>query len=261
MTGLEVRNLTCGYEGKPVIEHIDCAVRPGEVLCVLGPNGVGKTTFFKTLLGALPRIGGEILWNGVSVNWRHNRTRARLIAYVPQTHSPPFPYRVREVVVMGRAAHIKPLQSPVRADYEICDTILEKLQLSYLRDKIYTQISGGERQMVLIARALAQQPLLLMMDEPTANLDYGNQMRVLQLALTLAAEGLMILMTTHSPDHAALCAAKVALFQKDRPFLLGSPEQILTEDNLRSAYGVCVKMFSYKNKQDKEIKVCAPLLE
>ena len=257
---LETKALACGYGKSAVIGGIDLVVEPGEVLCVLGPNGVGKTTFFKTILGFLPRLSGQVLWNGAPLNLQNNRQRAQVLAYVPQTHAPPFPYSVREVVVMGRAAHLKPFQNPAKADYELCDDMLDKLMIGHLRHREYTRISGGERQMVLIARALVQQPALLLMDEPTSNLDYGNQVKVLKQVLDLAGEGLVVVMTTHSPEHAAICATRVALFQQEGPVLQGPPGDVIREDVMRQAYGVDVKLFEYEDGRGRTVKACAPML-
>jgi iron complex transport system ATP-binding protein len=257
---LEIKNLVCGYGGRPVGDPISLTVRPGEVLCVLGPNGVGKTTFFRTVLGFLPPLDGTALWKGVPIHSGSHKERARLVAYVPQTHAPPFPYRVREVVVMGRAAHQPAFRDPSPADYDICDEMLRRLKIEHLRDRIYTKISGGERQMALIARALAQQPALMLMDEPTSDLDYGNQLKVLRQIVDLAGEGLAIMMTTHSPDQAALCGTTVALFQAGGPMLLGRPDEIINEENLKTAYGVDVKMFAYLDERGRRVKVCAPMM-
>ena len=256
----EVRGLSCGYGGRALVKDINMKVAAGEVVCVLGPNGAGKTTFFKTILGYLPCVSGEVLWNEKALALQNARQRAQVLAYVPQTHAPPFPYSVRDVVAMGRTAHLKPFQSPTASDYELCDEMLGKLKLSHLCDKAYTRISGGERQMVLIARALVQEPSLLLMDEPTSNLDYGNQVKVLQQVLDMASEGLAVVMTTHSPEHAAVCAGRVALFQTGKPILLGTPDEVICKEVLREAYGVDVKMFEYLDGRGRRVISCAPVL-
>jgi iron complex transport system ATP-binding protein len=261
MTGLEVKNLACGYRGRAVIGNINLTAEPGEVICILGPNGVGKTTFFKTVLGLLPPLAGQICWWNNPVHFSSNREKARFAAYVPQTHTPPFPYLAREVVVMGRVSHLPVYKNPGKKDYAVCDTALERLRITRLANRAYTTLSGGERQMVLIARALVQEPAFLMMDEPTSNLDYGNQFRVLKQIIRLAGEGLVILMTTHSPVHAALCATKVVLFQAGKPVETGKPEDIITEANLRAAYGVDIRMFEYVNSRGRTVKICVPIME
>ena len=167
---LEINNVSCGYHHGTVVKDISVGLTSGEILCVLGPNGVGKTTLFKTILGFLRPQGGEILLDGENVRTWPRRRLAMVIGYVPQAHTPAFPFRVLDVVLMGRTAHIGLAASPAKADVAVAETALDVLGVSFLRDRIYTEISGGERQMVLIARALAQQPRFLVMDEPTANL-------------------------------------------------------------------------------------------
>lgn len=257
---LEVKDLACGYGQKTVVNGVHLTLESGEVLCVLGPNGIGKTTFFKTLLGLLKLKGGEILLNGENtLNWSKKRL-ARAIAYVPQAHTPPFPYKVLDVVVMGRTAHMGIFSTPTREDAEIAEDSLRSLNIYHLKDRVYTEISGGERQLVLIARALTQQPEILAMDEPTSNLDLGNQVRVLRQIKKLAERGLGIIMTSHFPDHAFLCSTRVALLKQNNVILTGSVDQIITEENMFSAYGVRVKIATVDNDLGEPVKTCIPML-
>lgn len=257
---LEVKNAVCGYGMKSVVKDISLKVTNGEILCLLGPNGVGKTTFFKTILGFLKIQKGEILLNGENItNWPKNKL-AKVIGYVPQAHTPPFPFSVIDTVVMGRTPHIGNLSSPSKKDIEIAEEALDRLKILYLKDKIYTEISGGERQMVLIARALTQQPEILIMDEPTSNLDFGNQIRVLKQINELSKSGLGVIMTSHFPNHAFLCSTKVALMQKNNDFKVGKVDEIVTEENLKAAYGINVKIIDTQIDKDKILKSCIPLL-
>lgn len=256
---LEVNNLVCGYHAKPVVKNISLSVEEGEILCLLGPNGVGKTTFFKTILGFLKPYGGEILLNGENMaKWSRKRL-AQAIGYLPQNHIPPFPFSVRDVVVMGRTAHLGLFASPSKKDLEIAQEVLDTLGITHLEERVYTEVSGGERQMVLIARALAQQPDLLIMDEPTSNLDFGNQIKVLKQINNLAKKGLGVIMTSHFPNHAFLCSTKVVLMQKGNLFWVGSSQEVVTEKNLGEVYGIKVKIAAVKNGGE-EIKACIPLL-
>lgn len=257
---LEINDLTCGYQKKIVNEDISFCIDSGEIICLLGPNGVGKTTLFKGLLGLVDVMSGRIFINGEDIRHWNSRRLAKTIAYVPQAHTPPFAFSVQDVVIMGRNAHIGSFSKPTREDVRIADEILEKLGITYLRDRIYTEISGGERQMVLIARALAQQPAFLVMDEPTANLDYGNQVRVLSQIKELAASGLGIIMSSHSPDHAFLCSTKVALFLQDRTLLIGSPMEIITEENLAHAYGVEINIINSRLSNGRHLQLCTPVI-
>ncbi|MDO4554929.1 MAG: ABC transporter ATP-binding protein [Lachnospiraceae bacterium] len=166
---MKITNLSCGYGTKTVLKDVSFFLNPGEIFCILGPDGIGKTTLFKTLLGLLPPVSGNILIHDTPLSHFSNREKAQLMAYVPQSHTPPFPYTVHQVVVMGRTAYLGLFRAPGKKDIQIADNILEMLGIVSLRDRIYTELSGGERQMVLIARALAQQPDILLMDEPTAD--------------------------------------------------------------------------------------------
>jgi len=257
---LEVKNAICGYGTKKVVENISLCVKSGEILCLLGPNGVGKTTFFKSILGFLKLLDGEILLNDESIKKWSKVKLARVIGYVPQAHTPPFPFTVIDVVTMGRTAHLGMFASPSNEDRQIAEEALETMCISFLKDRIYTEISGGERQMVLIARALTQNPEILIMDEPTANLDFGNQIRVLEQINRLSKNGLGVIMTSHFPDHAFLCSTKVALMQRGNVFKVGSVDEIVTEENLKSAYGIDVKIASTVNDKGGVIRSCIPLI-
>jgi ABC-type cobalamin/Fe3+-siderophores transport systems, ATPase components len=257
---LEVKNAMCGYGTRIVVKDISMNVSSGEILCLLGPNGVGKTTFFKTILGFLKLKGGEILLDGENIhNWSRKQL-AKTIGYVPQAHTPPFPFKVFDVVLMGRTAHLSMFASPTKEDVNIAEEAINTLKMSYLKDKIYTEISGGERQMVLIARALAQQPKILIMDEPTSNLDFGNQIRVLEQINRLSEKGLAVVMTSHFPNHAFLCSTKVAFMQKNNIFTVGNVDEVVTEDMLKEAYGINVKIITTLNSNGEQMKACIPMI-
>ncbi|AGL03090.1 ABC transporter ATP-binding protein [Desulfoscipio gibsoniae] len=257
---LEIKHASCGYGKQNVVEDISIKLESGEILCLLGPNGVGKTTLFKTILGFLKLRKGKILLDGENVHGWSRRRLAKALGYVPQAHTPPFPFKVIDVVVMGRTAYLGIAGAPSLADLDIAEEALDILNVSFLKDRIYTEISGGERQMVLIARALAQQPEILVMDEPTSNLDFGNQIRVLEQINRLSQKGLGVIMTSHFPDHAFLCSTKVALMQRNNVFTVGSVDEVITEKNLKAAYGINVKITHTCNNKGEPIKTCIPLL-
>ncbi len=236
---LAVEALSCGHGGRPLLTGISFAVAAGEILCLLGPNGTGKTTLFKTILRLLPAMAGTIRLGGEDVaHWPAKRF-ARSIGYVPQAHLPPFPFAVLDVVAMGRAAHLGPFQSPSRADEAIARDALDSLGIGRLGDAAYTEISGGERQLVLIARALAQHPAVLIMDEPTSNLDFGNQIRVLEHVRALADHsGLAVILTTHDPNQALLYGDGVAAIGRDGGLVVGAPDAVVTAAYLHQTYGV-----------------------
>lgn len=258
---LEAQNVVCGYGENVVVNGVSFSVRSGEVCSLLGPNGVGKTTLFKTMLGFLKMKGGDIQLDGESVKKWPKRKLARSLGYVPQVHDPPFPYKVMDVVLLGRMSHIGFFASPGKEDRDVAEHTLEILGVPYLRDKVYTEISGGERQMVLIARALVQEPDFLVLDEPTSNLDYGNQVRVLQHINALAAKGLGILMTTHQPEHVFMCPGKVALMQRGGGFSFGTPEEVVTGEHLMEAYGVEVEIASVPVRGGTYQKTCVPVMQ
>ncbi|MCW5604389.1 MAG: ABC transporter ATP-binding protein, partial [Burkholderiales bacterium] len=178
---------------------------------------------------------------------------------VPQAHAAFFPFTVREVVLMGRTAHLGVFSSPSRSDREIAQAAIERMRLAKLADSIYTRISGGERQLTLIARALAQEARIVILDEPTANLDFGNQVRVLQHIRSLARSGIGVLLSTHDPDQAFVCAHRVAMLHAGRLSRLGPPDEVISSESLREIYGVEVDVARVTTGGDSR-RVCIPML-
>ena len=256
---LKVENLCCGYAKKTVISGISFALDCGDLLCLLGPNGIGKTTLFKTILGLLPPQGGSVLLNGIDTKLMSRKEFAAQVGYVPQAHTPPFSFSVIDVVTMGRVAHLGFFSSPTAKDRSIAEDALRRLSISGLRDKVYTEISGGERQLVLIARALTQAPKVLIMDEPTSNLDFGNQVRVLDHIRQLAKGGEVgVIMTTHYPNHALRFASKVAVLGSKDFFTIGKPEQVITSQYIQDAYGVSASIVNFPAETGGDVRVCIP---
>jgi iron complex transport system ATP-binding protein len=254
---LEARDLDYGYRGHVVGRGANLALSNGEVVCVLGPNGGGKTTLFRTLLGLMPPLGGQALLDGVEMSTRSRSEIARMVGYVPQAHLGYFPFTVEDVVLMGRTAHLSPFAVPSRRDREQALTAIERVGLAHLADAVYTRISGGERQLTLIARALAQATPLLVMDEPTASLDFGNQVRVLETIVRLAQEGIGVLLSTHDPDQVFLCADRVALVHRGSVTDIGPPERGLSAQVLRDLYGIDVEISTIRIG-GKPRRVCIP---
>ncbi len=255
---LAARGLAIGYRGATIGRGLTLDVKRGEVVCLLGPNGCGKTTLFKTLLGLIPGHGGQVELDGRPIADFTRAEFARSIGYVPQASAAYFPFGVLDVVLMGRASHIPTFSSPSEQDRAAARRALDTLGVSRLADKLYTEISGGERQMVLIARALAQEPELIVMDEPTASLDFGNQTRVLAHIRGLSAAGIAVVLSTHDPGHAFACADRVAMMKDGGIVALGSPESVVTPSNLRDLYGVEVTV-AWIAAAGRH--VCAPYLE
>ncbi len=239
---LNVERLAIGYGGKAIVRDVSFTLAPGQSLCVLGANGSGKTTLFRTLLGLMPSLGGSISINGAELSALSRTDIARAIGYVPQAHATFFPFSVREIVLMGRAARIGVFDAPSAKDRDAAHAALDTLGLTSLADRAYTDISGGERQLALIARALAQDPQVLILDEPTANLDLGNQVRVLEQLLKLARSGRALMFASHDPDHAFACADRALVLHQGAVAALGAPQETLTPALLQSVYGVAVEI-------------------
>lgn len=257
---LEVRDASCGYDRRrPALTNVNLAVSSGEVLCVLGPNGVGKSTLFKSILGLIPLLGGQALIDGEDISRWSPARMADVAAYVAQSHTPPFPYQVKDVVMLGRVSKVGPTGTPGVEDVRVVEGAMEDMGIRDLRDVPYTDISGGELQLVMIARALAQQPKMLVLDEPTAALDYGNVVRVIGKVRELAARGYAVVMTTHSPDHAFMCDSKVALLQRGLPMVFGDATDVITERNMRQAYGINVRVVEFANPGGGVTRMCAPV--
>ena len=241
---LQVRDLAFGFPGRTIGRDIGFSLADGEVLCVLGPNGGGKTTLFRTLLGLLEKHSGSIAFQGSSLENLTRREIARRVGYVPQGHAAYFAFTVREFVLMGRTAHLATFASPAKKDFQVVNAALESLGISPLAERPVTEISGGERQLALVARALAQEPRLLVLDEPTASLDFGNQIRVLERLAALAAAGIAILFSSHDPDHAFLCATRALLLAEGRVLEIGRPRDVIRPDTLERLYRVSVQVLA-----------------
>ena len=251
----EVKNISFDYDGEEIFSDISFSIGKGDVLCILGPNGTGKTTLIKCLNGLHDIKSGEIFINGENMKKLSFKQISKHIGYIPQSHVPSFPFKVFDVVLMGRAPYLNLTDSPKNEDIEIAMDALETLGIEDLKDKEYTNLSGGERQLVFLARVLCQKPDILILDEPTSHLDFGNQIKLLEIIDNLANTGLSIIMSSHFPDHAFLSSTKVAIM-KDKKFIdFGTPDDVVTEDNLKKAYSIDVKLIELDNKR----KVCVPM--
>jgi iron complex transport system ATP-binding protein len=237
---LEARALAIGYDRRIVASGIDLTVKRGEILCLLGPNGAGKTTLFKTLLGLIPATAGEVHLDGRPLPALSRAEVARAMAYVPQAQHLEFAYTVLDVVLMGRTAHLGPFAGPRPADHVRAHAALASLGIDDLATADVNRISGGQRQLCLIARALAQDAPLLVMDEPTASLDLGNRLLVLDRVRTLRDAGYGIVFSTHDPDQARELGNHVAVIADGRLAAHGRPDETLTAAMLSAVYGVSV---------------------
>jgi iron complex transport system ATP-binding protein len=238
---LSGHDLTIGYTDHTVGRGLDVSFRTGEVLALLGPNGGGKTTLLKTLLGLLKPKAGEVRLGERSLRDYSIRERARIVAYVPQVHIGTFAFTVETVVLMGRTAHGNLVSRPSAHDREVAATTLERFGIARLSQRPYTMISGGERQLVLLARALAQEPQFIVLDEPTASLDFGNQGKVMREIRALAESGHGVLFTTHDPNHALRAADRAYLLRKGTRIAEGPVATVLERTQLEALYGAPVE--------------------
>ena len=260
---LTVESLKFYYSrNQVVLKDVSFKLKLHDILCLLGPNGTGKTTLLRCLLGLNKPARGIIRINEKDITRTSSGQKAQYMAYVPQATSMAFPYDTEEIVLMGRTAHLKLGSSPTPKDRQICREAMESLGILHLEGKSFNNLSGGERQLVLVARAMAQQARILIMDEPTANLDYSNQVRILRIINQLAEQGYSILMTTHFPDHAFLASNRVILMRDGLIMADGTPEDIVTSENLSKLYQtrVCVTEATLYPDQDKA-KVCIPIIK
>ena len=258
---LEVSHLFCGYEkSSPLVKDVTFTIGSGDICCILGRNGVGKSTMFKTLLCLLPPLGGRILLDGEDITkWRAEKL-ADHVAYVAQSHTPPFPYLVEEMVMLGRMNHIGVFGKPKAKDEKIVNDLIHDLGIDYLKGRAYTEISGGERQMVMIAKALAQEPKILILDEPTANLDYGNKVIVLEAIKSLSERGICTIFTTHDPEQALLLDSETAVIIPGEPVVFGSSRVVVTEKNLKRAYNATIRVVEILDDGGNPVRVCLPML-
>lgn len=252
---MEMENASFSYSGKEkIFQDINLSINKGEVLCILGPNGTGKTTLIKCLNCLLKLNTGNIFLSGEDIYSFNKTDLARQIGYIPQGHNPVFPFTVLDVVVMGRAPHLSSMSSPSQNDYLIAQESLKKLNMDRMMHNPYTELSGGEKQLVFFARVLAQKPDILLLDEPTSHLDFGNQMRTLKIINKMANGGFTVVMTSHFPDHAFISADKVAIMKDCHIIDYGTPEEVITEENLERAYNIGVKIMDL----DHGRKICIP---
>jgi iron complex transport system ATP-binding protein len=258
---LTVQNLTFSYPGVPtlpIFREVSFSVDASNVFCLLGPNGTGKSTLLKCVANVLQGWHGTILLGDKNISHLRPAEVAKGIAYVPQNQVSAFPFLVHDVVVMGRAPHLSIFSSPTRSDREIAYNAMKTVGILHLAERPCTMLSGGEWQLTLIARAMAQEPRVMILDEPTSHLDMGNQVRILRVIRSLAKKGLAIVMASHFPDHAFIAATEAAILDDGRMIRKGPPDEIITAENLGKAYGIEVKVLQVGEGVNR--KACFPSL-
>jgi iron complex transport system ATP-binding protein len=253
---LVARDLAFGFARQPVGEGLDLELKAGTVWCLLGPNGSGKTTLLRTLLGLLAPLRGEVLVDDVPILALSARERARKLAYVPQASEGDLEFSVEEIVAMGRVAHGGLLAGPSVADRQATHAALDRLGLMALAERPLGELSGGERQLALIARALATEAALFIMDEPTANLDFANQARVLRQIAGLREAGVGVLFTTHHPDHALRAADHALLLKDGRVQAQGASAATLNSRNLSALYGCAIDVVDIPLRGGATARAC-----
>ncbi|OUN85557.1 iron ABC transporter ATP-binding protein [Flavonifractor sp. An52] len=255
----EIHDLNFSYPGgPPVLEQVCLTLKEGEILTVLGPNGAGKSTLLNCMMGLLPTQAGAVRLCGRDITAMSEREIARLAGYVPQNHTPVFDYSVLEFVLMGRAALLSPLARPGPEDWREAEQALEAMGLSHLAHRPYTDISGGERQQATVARAIVRHPKVVLFDEPTAHLDFGNQLRVLRMVRRLSEEGYATVVTTHNPDHAILLGGTAAVLDRQGCLRSGPAEELLTEELLRQIYDTQL-LVRYNQELGRRVCLYPPL--
>lgn len=255
---IEIKDLSFSYGKHQVLHDINISIPDATLVNVLGPNGVGKSTLFRCILGLNSRYQGSICVNGKDMRSLSVKERAREISYIPQSHAPVYDYEVLDVVLMSTGADLGMLRSPGPRHVKRAYEALERIGVAHLAHRTYTQISGGEQQLVLIARAIAQEARTIIMDEPTSALDYGNTVRVLSCVRQLAREGLSIVQSTHQPDQAFLYSDKTLVINQGTVLAFGDPKDVITRELVSTIYGVDVEVNSlYGDK----VRVCVPVRE
>ena len=252
---LSVQDVRFGYggDGREVLRGVTFDYASPDVCCLLGHNGVGKSTLLECIIGANSPTGGRVLLDGRDVGSYRPRELALKFAYIPQTHQPTFSYKVLDVVTMGRTSRMGYLAMPGPEDVDYAREQLDYLGIGHLAERPYTNISGGERQLVMIASALAQAPDALILDEPTAHLDFGNQYRFVELVGRLHARGIGVLMTTHFPDHALMLGCTTVVLSEGRVVASGPARDVVTEESMAAIYGIEVHMAQVGDRT-----VCVP---
>jgi len=248
---LSFDHVSFGYQpnSKTVLRALSLDILPGTVTAILGPNGAGKTTLLRLALGWLAPQSGQVLLNGRPLGSYSRRELGQWMALLPQSERVPFEYSILEYVLLGRAPYLAPLDMPGAEDCRIGEQVIEQVGLGQLNGRAITTLSGGERQLALMARALAQQPSLLLLDEPTSHLDLGNKVRLLGLLQDLAARGVTLLLTTHEPEVAAAIATHLVLMRDGEVYRAGPLPQVFTAEHLSATYGVPVSVTQVDGKR------------
>ncbi|WP_440953972.1 ABC transporter ATP-binding protein [Methanosarcina sp. Mfa9] len=279
--GISIRDISLSYEKDLVLNRINFSIKKGSVVTLVGPNGCGKTTLLKIINGFLRQNEGTVYIDGRNLEGVANQELAKILGHVSQLHKSSFPFSVLDVVLTGRMPHIPMFSTPGKKDIEKAYEVLEFMGIAHFAQKSYTQLSGGERQLVMIAKALAQEPDFLLLDEPTSFLDLKNQIHVLKTIINLSrTRHITVLMTLHEPNHALLFSDEIILLRKledtgkgkfsgsgrsafnassekegettfsvENIVVSGAPEAVMTPEKIEEAYGIHVDVLEHKGKK------------
>ena len=225
-----------------ILKDINFSLGDGDVLSILGPNGVGKTTLIKSLTGFLPWTRGETFLDGKNISTMKEREVWSKISYIPQKRNFSFAYTGLEMVLFGSTSSLNIFERPSQKEIERAREVMEMIGIDHLQDKVANEMSGGELQMLLIARSLVKEPKIIILDEPESGLDYKNQIIILDLIKKLSASGVIIVMNTHYPDHALKISNKCLLLNYDKTYKFGETREVLNGENLKKSFSVEVKI-------------------
>ena len=240
---LVLQDVRFGYTDETaVLDSLSLKIEPAKITAILGPNGAGKTTLLNTILGYLKPQTGEVLLDGQNIAHYSKRKLSQIIGLVPQAEHYPFNFTAFEYILLGRTPYMDIFSMPQEKDYQTAREIIDLLKISHLKNRLVEELSGGEQQLVLLARALAQEPKILLLDEPTTHLDLGNTVAILNALKALAREKVTVVFTTHDPQAAVFCADQLVLMKKGRVMDAGSLEEIMTSDSLTHLYGVGIRV-------------------
>ncbi len=262
---VDIRNVSFAYGPEKILDHIGFSLQKREIVCLIGPNGCGKTTLLDCILGFHRFQAGTLMLNGKDTSCMKRAEVAKFLAYVPQIHERTFPYTVKEIVTMGRAAYLGLFGTPSRKDRILAEKALDRIGILHLKNRPYIQLSGGEIQLVMIARALVQQTPVLIMDEPTSHLDFRSELVILEIMTELVKENdLSIIMATHIPNHAFYfqnnhIKTTIATLHKGGFMAQGPPETVLNEETLRRLYSIKAGLVTLETENGETIKHIVPL--
>lgn len=252
---MKVEDLHFSYGSHEVLKGVSFGVEDSGFVSLLGPNGAGKSTLFKCMLGLLQPSGGSVHICGRDIRTMPAAELSHRVAYIPQSHTPVFNFSVFDMVLMGTTAQLPRFSSPGKQQIQLAEAAMERMGIAHLRDRGCGNISGGERQLALIARAIAQQAKILVMDEPSASLDYGNKLRVMETVKSLTRDDYTVIQSTHDPDQAYLYSDQILALFDGKILACGSPKETISSELISTLYNVNVEVCSMH--QD-DVRVCVP---